>query len=219
MIDSLRGSLLLTKLNRPRLSGDVVHRPRLLNQIQSLSPLTLVVAPAGYGKTTLVDSWLETSPLPCAWLTLDESDNDFATFVNYLIAAVQTCFPMVGDRTASLFKVTSSPSVASVSKTLLNELSVIKQDFIIALDDYHLIHNSANHELVSNLLHRPPRSFHLVLAARHDPPIPLPALRARGVVTELRASDLRFHAGRNRGILPRYPEHGHPGPGRRHPFK
>ncbi len=192
MTNSLRDSLLLTKLNRPRLSGDVVHRPRLLNQLQSSSTLTLVVAPAGYGKTTLVDSWLETSRLPSAWLTLDESDNDFANFVNYLIAAVQTCFPSVGDKTASLFKVTSSPSVASVSKTLLNELSAIEKDFILVLDDYHLIHNSANHELVSNLLHRPPLSFHLVLAARHDPPIPLPALRARGVVTELRASDLRF---------------------------
>jgi LuxR family maltose regulon positive regulatory protein len=192
MTDSLRDSLLLTKLNRPRISGDVVHRSRLLNRLQSPSTLTLVVAPAGYGKTTLVDSWLETSPLPSAWLTLDESDNDFANFVNYLIAAVQTCFPMVGDRTASLFKLASSPSVASVSKTLLNELSAIEQDFIVVLDDYHLVHNSANHELVSDLLHRPPRSFHLVLAARHDPPIPLPALRARGLVTELRASDLRF---------------------------
>ncbi len=192
MTDSLHDSLLLTKLNRPRLSADVVHRPRLLNQLQSPSPLTLVVAPAGYGKTTLVDTWLETSPLPSAWLTLDESDNDFANFVNYFIAAVQTCFPMIGDRTTSLFKVTSSPSVASVSKTLLNELSAIEQDFIIVLDDYHLVHNSANHKLVSNLLHHTPRSFHLVLAARHDPPIPLTALRARGLVTELRASDLRF---------------------------
>jgi LuxR family transcriptional regulator, maltose regulon positive regulatory protein len=192
MTDSLRDSLLLTKLNRPRLSGDLVHRPRLLSQLQSLSTLSLVVAPAGYGKTTLVSSWLETSPLLNTWLTLDESDNDFANFVNYLIAAVQTCFPRIGDKTASLFKVTSSPSVASVSKTLINELSAVEQDFILVLDDYHLIHNSSNHQLVSDLLHHPPRSFHLVLAARHDPPIPLPALRARGQVTELRVSDLRF---------------------------
>jgi LuxR family transcriptional regulator, maltose regulon positive regulatory protein len=192
MTDSLHDSLLLTKLNRPRLSGDVMPRPRLLNQLQSPSVLTLVVAPAGYGKTTLVNSWLETSPLPSAWLTLDGSDNDFANFVNYLIAAIQTCFPTIGDRTASLFKMTSSPSVASVSKTLLNELSAIEQDFIVVLDDYHLIHNNANHQLVTELLRHPPRSFHLVLAARHDPSIPLPAMRARGVVTELRVSDLRF---------------------------
>jgi LuxR family transcriptional regulator, maltose regulon positive regulatory protein len=192
MTDSLHDPILLTKLNRPRLSGDVMPRPRLLNQLQSPSTLTLVVAPAGYGKTTLLVSWLETSPLPNTWLSLDESDNDFANFVNYLIAAIQTCFPMVGDRTASLFKVTTSPSVASVSKTLLNELSAIEQDFILVLDDYHLIRNSANHQLVADLLHHPPRSFHLVLAARYDPPIPLPALRARGMVTELRVSDLRF---------------------------
>jgi LuxR family maltose regulon positive regulatory protein len=192
MTDSLQDPILLTKLNRPRLSGDLVHRPRLLSQLQSLSTLTLVVAPAGYGKTTLVSSLLESSPLPNAWLSLDESDNDFANFVNYLIAAVQTCFPMVGDRTASLFKVTSSPSVASVSKTLLNELSAIDQGFILVLDDYHLIRKSANHQLVADLLHHPPRSFHLVLATRYDPPLPLPALRARGMVTELRASDLRF---------------------------
>jgi LuxR family transcriptional regulator, maltose regulon positive regulatory protein len=189
---SLQDSLLLAKLNRPRLGRDLVSRPRLLSQLQAPSSLVLVVAAAGYGKTTLVSSWLETCSMPCAWLALDESDNDFTAFVTYLIAAIQTCFPSIGNRTANLFKTTVSPSITSVSHSLLNELFSIDQDYILVLDDYHLIHNSAIHKLLSDLLRHPPPSLHLVLATRVDPPLPLPALRARGFVTELRAVNLSF---------------------------
>lgn len=192
MADSFQDSLLLTKVNRPQLSRELVSRQRLLNKLQSPSSLVLVVAPAGYGKTTLVDSWLEKSPMPSAWLSLDESENDFSTFVHYLIFAIQTRFPLIGRRTLQLFVTTTSPSISSVSNSLINELSSIDQDFILVLDDYHLIHESAIHQLLADLARRPPPSLHLVLVSRNDPPLPLPGLRARGLVTELRTSDLRF---------------------------
>jgi LuxR family maltose regulon positive regulatory protein len=192
MTDSLHDSLLLTKLNRPLLSRDVIHRPRLLKQLQSPSNLILVVAPAGYGKTTLVDSWLESTPMPSAWLSLDESDNDFSTFIHYLIVAIQTRFPLIGSRTMQLFATTTSPSISSVSNSLTNELSSIDQEFILVIDDYHLIHNRVIHQLLADLTRRPPPSLHLVLVGRNDPALPLPGLRARGLVTELRTSDLRF---------------------------
>ena len=190
--NSLQDSLLLTKLNRPRLSRDVVQRPRLLNQLQSPSSLVLVVAPAGYGKTTLVSSWLETFPMPSAWFALDESDNNIGIFLQYLSAAIQTRFPLIGGRTINLFRTAGSPSINSISHSLLNELSAIDQDFILVLDDYHLIHNSSIHKLLSELLHHPIPYLHLVLTARNDPPLPLPGLRAHGLVTELRGSDLGF---------------------------
>ncbi len=192
MTNSLHDSLLLTKLNRPRLSRDLVPRPRLLSRLESQSSLVLVVAPAGYGKTTLVGSWLEASPLPSAWLALDESDNNFGNFVHYLIAAIQTQFPLIGGGTVNLFRTASSPSINSLKNSLLNELSTIAQEYILVLDDYHLIHNSVIHGLLTELLHNPPASLHLVMAARNDPPLPLPGLRARGLVTELRGADLKF---------------------------
>jgi len=192
MSDLAQDSLLQTKLQPPRLSQDVVHRPRLLDQLQSPSCLVLVVAPAGYGKTTLVGTWLETVPMPSAWLALDEEDNDFATFVRYLIGALQTRFPHIDSKTPSLFQTATPASVTSISNNLINEMSTIDQDFILVLDDYHLIHNSAIHKLLSDILRHPPASLHLVLAARNDPALPLPGLRARGLVTEIRATDLRF---------------------------
>jgi LuxR family maltose regulon positive regulatory protein len=192
MTDSLHDSLLLTKLNHPRLSRDLVPRPRLLSRLKSPSSLVLVVAPAGYGKTTLVGSWLEATSMPSAWLALDESDNNFGNFVHYLIASIQTKFPLIGSGTINLLRTATSPSINSLRNNLLNELSTIDQEYILVLDDYHLIHNSAIHKLLAELLHNPPASLHLVLAARNDPPLPLPGLRARGLVTELRGADLRF---------------------------
>jgi LuxR family maltose regulon positive regulatory protein len=188
----IHDSLLLTKFCRPRLSRELVNRPRLLDKLQLPSSLTLVVAPAGYGKTTLVNSWLETSPMPSTWLSIDEADNDFSTFVRYLIAAIQSRFPMVGAGTLRLLSIAASPSVMAVSHSLINDLSSIDQDFVLVLDDYHFIRTRAIHQLLTDLVRRPPPPLHLVLTARNDPALPLPGLRARGLVTELRASDLRF---------------------------
>jgi LuxR family maltose regulon positive regulatory protein len=189
---STPGFLLQTKLRQPRLSRGLVARPRLIKELESPSSLVLVIAPAGYGKTTLVSSWLESAGMPSAWLAIDEADNDLASFVHYLIGAVQSCFPEVGARTANLLLKADSLAPASVSRSLLIELAEIDQEFILVLDDYQLIHNSAIHQLLTDIVRHPPEGLHLVVAARNDPALPLPGLRARGQVTELRARDLSF---------------------------
>jgi LuxR family transcriptional regulator, maltose regulon positive regulatory protein len=187
-----RSSLTLTKLQRPRVSRDLVHRSRLTDHLKIPAGLTLVIAPAGYGKTTLLSAWLETCDLPHAWLSLDAQDSDLIVFVTYLLRAVQTLFPTIGADTRELLEGVTRPPLSVISHSLLNDLAVIQQDFILVLDDYHVIGDSAVHELVTNLVQHPPQTLHLVMAARTEPPLPLSGLRARGDVAELRAADLRF---------------------------
>jgi LuxR family maltose regulon positive regulatory protein len=198
---SLVQPLVLTKLHRPRVGRGLVRRPRLLEQLQSPPGLVLVIAPAGYGKTALLSTWLNTCPLPCAWLTLDHQDNDLSVFASYLIAAVQTQFPVFGVETANLLNGMTLLAPAVISRSLGNELSALDQDLVLILDDYDVIRDSAIHELLSDLLRHRPHTLHLVLAARHDPALPLPELRARGDVLELRAADLRFTAAETASYL------------------
>jgi LuxR family maltose regulon positive regulatory protein len=189
---SLVQPLVLTKLYRPRVGRELIQRPRLLEQLQSPPGLVLVIAPAGYGKTTLLSTWLNTCPLPSAWLSLDHQDSSLAVFTSYLITAIQIQFPAFGVEMANLLNGMALPPLAVISLNLRNELAALEQDFVLILDDFHVIRDSAIHQLLSDLLRHPPRALHLVLAARHDPALPLPELRARGDVLELRAADLRF---------------------------
>ena len=192
MSKTIQETLIKTKINPPRLSKELIERPRLLKRLQSPTGLILVVAPAGYGKTTLVSSWLESADMPGAWLSLSESDNNFKVFVNYLVSAVLSRFPKAARETKTLISTTAALSAASVSRTLINDLSSIRRDFVIVLDDYHHISNSTVHGLIAELLLNAPPKMHLVLLSRHDPVLPLPGLRARGQVTEIRAEDLSF---------------------------
>ena len=116
--------LIRTKLYRPRITGDLVPRPRLLERLEQRRdrPLTLVVAPAGYGKTTLVASWLATCDCPSAWLSLDEDDNDFALFLSYFSAAVQTMFPDALEETSALLQAAILPPLDVLARSLINEL-------------------------------------------------------------------------------------------------
>ena len=189
---SLVQPLVLTKIYRPRAGRELVQRSHLLEQLQSPPGLVLVIAPAGYGKTTLLTTWLNTCPFPSAWLSLDHEASNLAVFTSYLIAAIQTQFPVFGVETANMLNGMALPPLAVISRCLGNELAALDQDLALILDDYHVIRDSAVHELLSDLLRHPPRALHLVLAARHDPALPLPELRARGDVLELRAADLRF---------------------------
>ncbi len=184
--------LVLTKLHRPRVGRELVQRPRLLEQLRYPPGLVLVTAPAGYGKTTLLSTWLDTCPLPSVWLSLDSQDSHPAAFVSYLIAAVQTRFSAFGVGTANLLNGVTLPPLSAISRSLRNELAALDREFVLILDDYHVIHDSAVHQLLTDLLRHLPRALHLVLAARVDPALPLPELRARGDVLELRAADLRF---------------------------
>jgi len=193
--------LLATKLFRPRPHPDLVSRPRLVAALDAAPrvPLTLVVAPAGFGKTTLVASWLQqwsaaapdATSSSYAWLALDADDNDPATFLRYLVAALQRLAPGVGITTLALIGAAPLPR-ATLLTPLINDLAGLPDDCVLVLDDYHLLTRPEIHELVGFLLeHLPPR-LHLVIASREDPPLPLARMRARRQLVELRATDLRF---------------------------
>ena len=187
-------SITTTKLRRPRTPGDHVHRSRLLKQLDKGHglPLTLVSAPAGYGKSTLVSSWVEACDCPSAWITLDKDDNDLHLFLNYLIHALQTVFPELDLETQDLLSAPSLPPVSVLARYLLNDLDDLDETFILVLDDYHLIHETAVHDLLAELLSHPPPAMHLALLTRRDPPLPISTLRARAQLTEIGVSQLRF---------------------------
>jgi LuxR family maltose regulon positive regulatory protein len=186
--------LLTTKLYRPPITLDLEQRTRLLARLDQRRhrPLTLISAPAGYGKTMLASMWLESCGCPSAWLSLDKGDNDLPTFVRYLLAAVLGAFPTVELKTQSLLDAPTVASVAVLARYLLNDLVQIKDRFILALDDVQVIQDQAILDLLGELLLHPLSSVHLVLIGRHDPALPIPSLRARSQVTEIRGQDLRF---------------------------
>jgi LuxR family maltose regulon positive regulatory protein len=186
--------LIRTKLHRPRGVSDLVERPRLLEQLNwNLDrTLTLIAAPAGYGKSTLAAQWLESCECPGAWLSLDERDSDLGVFLNYFIAAIQSIFPDAGNEILTLLQAPERPPLSVLTRALINDLDRIDQPFILALDDYHLIHDIAVHELLNELLRHAPRALHLMIISRLDPPINFRKLRARGQMTEIRTEDLRF---------------------------
>ena len=193
--------LIETKLFRPSPRPGRVPRPRLRERLDRGrgAKLTLVSAPAGFGKTTLLVDWLasvDESPegisLRSAWLALDEGDNDPARFWRYVVAALRTALPGVGEDALALLQDAQSPPVEAALTSLVNEMASVDVDTVLLLDDYHVIDAPAIHEGMVFLLSHLPARLHLVLATRSDPPLPLPRLRARGDLVEVRAADLRF---------------------------
>src|SRR5918911_421285 len=190
------GPLLETKLYVPRRRRGLVARPRLAERLNhgAQAKLTLVSAPAGFGKTTLLAEWL-TDTRSAAWLSLDQSDNQLSVFWTYLIAALQTVVPGLGAGALALLQSPQPPPIETVLAAVLNELSAIPNEIVLVLDDYHVIDTRDVHDGMAFLLdHLPPR-LHLVIASRADPPLPLARLRARGELVEIRAADLRFLPG------------------------
>jgi LuxR family maltose regulon positive regulatory protein len=187
-------SLLRTKLHRPPVTADFVPRPHLIQQLstQRDRPLILVSAPAGSGKTTLLSAWLAQEDRPSAWLSLDAHDNDLATFVSYLLAAVQTVFPEAGRATQALVNAPHLPPLSVLANSLINELDELDEPFILVIEDYHVMTDPAIDDFLVEVLNHPPRPLRLVVAARHDPSFALDLLRARGQVTEIRSQNLRF---------------------------
>ena len=189
--------LLETKFYVPKWRRGLVPRPRLSDRLNrgAESKLTLVSAPAGFGKTTLLADWLAAVAVDgrtVTWLSLDQSDNHPASFWTYLIAALQTAEPHIGASAISLLQSPQPPPIETVLATLLNELTRISHDVVLVLDDYHVIDARDIHDgMVFLLDHLPPR-LHLVIASRADPALPLARLRARGELVEIRAEDLRF---------------------------
>ncbi|HRQ36297.1 MAG TPA: LuxR C-terminal-related transcriptional regulator [Chloroflexota bacterium] len=191
----MSGELLQTKLYVPRLRPSLIPRPHLiakLNQgLQQECRLTLISAPAGFGKTTLITEWIANCERPFAWFSLDQRDSDLTRFLQYLIATLQTLYPATGIKTLALLT-SAQPPTESILTTLLNEIAAVPQEFALVLDDYHVLDAPPIDEALTFLLEHLPPQMHLVITTREDPLLPLPRLRVRGLLTEVRAADLRF---------------------------
>jgi LuxR family maltose regulon positive regulatory protein len=195
-------SVLATKLYIPPTPPRVVQRSRLVERLNAdlHRKLTLIAAPAGCGKTTLVSEWLaglQVSGRLVAWLSLDEGDSDPVRFLTYLIAALRTVAPQIGEGASGLLQSHSASQpqhTEAILTALLNEIAAIPDNFVLVLDDYHVIDAQGVDDALAFLIEHMPAQMHLVIASREDPPLPLARLRARDRLTELRASDLRFTA-------------------------
>jgi LuxR family maltose regulon positive regulatory protein len=186
--------ILTTKLYIPPPRSNAILRPRLIVRLNEglHRKLILIAAPAGFGKTTLVSTWLPACECPVAWLSLDEGERDLTRFLTYLVAALQTIAPTMGAGVLGVLQSAQPPPSEAILTALLNEISTMPDHFILVLDDYHVIDaQSVDHALAFVLEHMPP-AMHLVITTREDPQIPLARLRARDQITELRAADLRF---------------------------
>ena len=186
--------ILATKLYVPPPRPKVVLRPRLIERLnEGLDRrLTLICAPAGFGKTTLLSEWVAGCGRPTAWLSLDEGDGDPSRFLAYLVAALQTIAADIGEGVLGALQSPRPPPTESILTTLLNEITTVPDNFVLVLDDYHVVDARPVDDALAFLIeHLPPRML-LVISTREDPNLPLARLRGRGQLSELRAADLRF---------------------------
>ena len=191
-------SILSTKLFMPAIRRNLIERSRLIsrleNGVRQGCPLTLVSAPAGFGKTTLVSEWINRSPdhLPVAWISLDETDNDLPRFLLYLITALQQIDAVFGLTIQPAISSTPLPPVDELVALLINDLATKEKRCVLVLDDYHRITSPEVHQALQLFVERQPDTIHTVIITREDPPFPLPRMRVRGQVSEIRERDLRF---------------------------
>ncbi len=208
-------AILATKLYIPPPPPKVVLRPRLIERLNEglaagrKSGVTLISAPAGFGKTTLISEWLagpwhqrphrpdvlpggQVSGRPVAWLSLDDRDSDPTRFLIYLVAALRTVTPKIGEEVLAALQSSQPPPTEQILTVLLNEITTHPDQTVLVLDDYHLIDSKPVDQALTFLLENLPRQMHLVITTREDPQLPLARLRAQGRLTELRASDLQF---------------------------
>jgi LuxR family maltose regulon positive regulatory protein len=186
--------LLRTKLSIPPERTQLVSRPRLIDQLLNglTRRLTLISAPAGSGKSTLVSAFVRGLKLPVAWLSLDPGDDDRIRFLTYLIAALQSVDARIGESANSLIQSPQAPPIEQVMTMMSNDLAATNAEFVLVLDDYHVIKNEAVHQASSLLLDHLPPGIHLLIVSRTNPPLPLARWRARDELTEVRMGDLRF---------------------------
>src|SRR5919199_1811962 len=189
--------ILATKLYLPPPRPNLVVRPRLIARLNDglRHKLTLISAPAGFGKTTLLSAWVAGRAESTAWLSLDEGDSDPIRFLTYVVAAVQSIAPTIGAEVMAALQSSQPPPTETLLTALLNDLATIPGQVVLVLDDYHLIDARAVDTALSFLLEHLPAQLHLVLATREDPQLPLARLRVRSQLIEVRAADLRFTAG------------------------
>jgi LuxR family maltose regulon positive regulatory protein len=195
--------LLATKLFIPTPRPIAVRRSRLIERLNDglHHKLTLISAPAGFGKTTLLAEWLADCERPAAWLSLDEGDNDLQRFLTYLIAALQTIVANLGQGTLAMLQSPQLPPTESLLTTLVNDIASVPDHFTLVIDDYHVIDSRAVDYALTFLLDRLPPRLHMVIATREDPHLPLARLRVRDQLTEVRVADLRFTPGEAAAFL------------------
>ncbi len=203
---SLTSALLTTKLYLPALRRELVSRPRLLARLNEglTRPLTLISAPAGSGKTTLISEWRAAEAgqnLPLAWLALDDDDNDPARFLSYLIAALASLKPGFGDALLPLLQSPQPAPPKAILTSFINEVSRFSTPFVLVLDDYHAINTQAIHEAMAFFLDYLPPPMHLIVTTRADPPWPLARWRVRQQLVEIRADELRFTSAETAAFL------------------
>lgn len=188
--------LLEIKTTIPRTRENLIPRPHLLDRIDegSRGSMILVSAPAGFGKTTLVSSWIERTNRAVAWLSLDESENKIHRFFQYLIAALQRLHVDLGLTIQPALETQSRIQTGGLLTSLLNEIAALDFPVSLVFDDYHLIDSENIHNALEFLVHHAPANTNVIVISRVDPPIPLSRLRASGELTEIRSSDLRFNA-------------------------
>lgn len=186
--------MLLTKLNIPTPGKNLVKRLPLLGKLnEGLNhKLTLVTAPAGYGKTTLVSDWIVQYKIPTAWYSLDKGDNDPIDFLSYIITGIQNIDAAFGLNALKLLKSSGRIYPDSIVNLLINDILAINQNFLLVLDDFHLIDNQNIIELVNYFLKHIPKNIHIVILTRSDPALPIARLRSQQQLIELRSSDLSF---------------------------
>jgi len=188
--------MLLTKLHIPPAGNNVVHRSELFEKLKSglSKKLILVSAPAGYGKTTLLSDWISQNKISTAWLSLDNGDNDPAVLLSYIISGIQTIHHDFGHSALRLLNSPNSPSVESIASLLINDLLGIHKDFLLVLDDFHLIRSNEVTKLVIYFLEHIPANIHFVILTRSDPAFSLSRLRSQHQLVEIRLSDIGFSA-------------------------
>ena len=188
--------LLSTKLFIPRPRKNLVSRPRLVERLNAGldKKLTLIAAPAGFGKTTLLSEWIPQSPRCVTWVSLDESDNDPSWFWAYFVASLQALRSELGKSALHLLQSPQVPPITSILTILINDITVFPDTFAIVLDDYHVIESQSIQEGLIFLIDHLPDNMHLIITTRVDPPLPIARLRARNQLNEIRANDLRLSA-------------------------
>jgi len=188
-----QAALLHTKLTSPPLRPEHVPRERVLPLLdEAPHKLTLVTAPPGFGKTTLLAGWAARRAPAAAWLSLDEYDNDPARFFTYLTAAIESVAPKFGSRAAAVLRSPGADLHQAVVPLILDDITGLGRRLVLIVDDYHVITNPVVHEAVGHLIERLPNQFAIAMSTREDPPLPLARLRAHGELLEIRADQLRF---------------------------
>jgi LuxR family maltose regulon positive regulatory protein len=186
--------VLLTKLHIPSTGKNLVHRSSLFEKLNEGLKRKLIVisAPAGFGKTTLLSDWINQYKISTAWYSIDKRDNDSIEFLSIIIAGIQTINKDVGKRSLELLKSPQSINAEYIVELLINDILTIESDFILVLDDFHLINGNEIFKIVTYLLEHVPRQLHIVISTRSDPPLPIARLRSRNELIEIRSLDLNF---------------------------